>query len=212
MKKILFTLCIALIATSALAQDDTKGKTSFFKDIKYDFSFGMGTKVAGEPFNHNNSITLNFGVDAIKPILTSKNSKTELAGLVGIHLVNKGGTTSDDFMTLLDDDSHLGLLQLSVPIHAVGTYYFKKCSLYFETGPFIAFTVGCNDLEGLDSNPIDVGWGFVVGLRFKRFAISCGGDVSFLNIATYKDESVYGGFAGYLLDLHWYIGGKKKNK
>lgn len=83
--------------------------------------------------------------------------------------------------------SNFGLNQLSIPIHAGGTYNLNKCQLFFDLGPYFAFGLKGTDIEGLKTKAFDFGIGFNIGVKYKkRFGIGMGIDKGFTKIAEYE--------------------------
>jgi hypothetical protein len=212
MKKLLLSMCIALMGVGASAQ--TTEKLSFLKDVRFDLSVGYGTKVSNEVYTKA-AFTLHAGLDAIIPIKSFKDDKFTVSGLTGVHYVQKGGKISNDAMEFFDDRNSLSIHQLSIPFHAMGSVNFKKCSLFMDFGPYLAFRVGGDDQskevhdDMVESNTIDYGVGFNMGVRFKRFGLSVGWDIGLANMAKYTE---YGGDAFNLkgsamyMSLRWLLG------
>ncbi len=207
MKKMFLVLCIALSSVGAFAQNKLTDKISFFDGMKYDFSVGMGTRSASEPFD-NAVLSFNLGVDAIKPIKSFKNDKIDLSGFVGLHFVRKGGKQSTDIMDSYNADNKLNVSQLSVPIHVMGSYNLNKCSVFLDFGPYIAFGIGGSDFEELERSGVEFGLGGTVGARFSRLGVSFGLDGGLTSTAKYKGDKIK--CLGCYIDLRWYIGKKSK--
>ncbi len=84
-----------------------------------------------------------------------------------------------------------------------------------DFGPYLAFRVGGDDQskevhdDMVESNTIDYGVGFNMGVRFKRFGLSVGWDIGLANMAKYTE---YGGDAFNLkgsamyMSLRWLLG------
>lgn len=180
-------------AMAADANSSTESKLdnvkSFFSDVKYTLSVGMIGRYASYPFD-DNKLGLNIGVDAKKNIKSYLEDKVDVYGLVGLHFVQKGGRQSTDFMDILEAGNTFNLRQLSIPIHAGGTYNFKKWQLFLDLGPYMAFKLGGTDIEGLTTKAFDFGFGFNLGCKFKKkFGISLGMDKGFTKIADYEVTS-----------------------
>lgn len=179
MKKF-FIFAIAMLSAIAV-----KSQTSFFSDVKYDISVGLGTRVSNEPFDEAR-FGFHLGVDAKKAIKSFSEGKFDTFGMIGLHFVQKGGKQSNDFMEMLETGNSFSVNQLSIPIHGGITYNLKKGSLFLDLGPYLAFGIGGTDMEGFERKAIDFGIGFNLGYNFKKLAFSIGYDKGFTNIATYE--------------------------
>lgn len=188
---------------------------SFLSGVKYDVSVGLGTRVSNAPFD-NAMFGFNMGVDALKPIKSFANDKVDTYGLLGLHFVQKGGKQSTDFMEMMNDNNSFTVNQLSIPIHAGVRYNFKRCSFFFDLGPYLAFGVGgSNDVDGLERKVVDLGLGFNLGIKFKKFGISMGYDKGFMNIAQYTQFDELNGKSNlkgdaFYMNLRWTLGKKSK--
>lgn len=201
----LFSLCIV------------KAQESIFSNLYYKVDLGLGTRVTDIPFDQA-KFGFHLGVDAIKPIKSFCNDKVGTYGLVGLHLVQKGGKQSNDIMDFGSEGNSLSVNQLSIPIHAGATYNFKRCSLFFDFGPYLAFGIGGSNFDGLDRKAIDFGIGFNLGAQFKKFGFGIGYDKGFTNIAEYmvtssnnvgnlEEGKVYGLKGGaFYMNLSWTFG------
>lgn len=179
MKKF-FIFVIAFLSTTAV-----KSQTNFFSDVKYDISVGLGTRVSNEPFDEA-KFGFHLGADAKKTIKSFSKGKFDTFGMIGLHFVQKGGKQSTDFMEMLESGNSFSVNQLSIPIHGGIAYNFKKGSLFFDFGPYLAFGIGGTNMEGFERKAIDLGIGFNLGYKFKKFAFSIGYDKGFTNIGTYE--------------------------
>lgn len=185
-----------LTTTCSYAEGTLDNTKSFFSNVNYTVSVGLGTRTSNEPFD-NAKFGFTLGVDAKKNIKSYVNDKVDVYGLAGLHFVQKGGKQSNDFMNMGATGNSFNAPQLSIPLHAGGAYNFNKCQLYLDLGPYFAFGLGGTDLEGLQTKVFDFGLGFNLGIKFKkRFGLSMGVDKGFTKIAEYEvtDENNVTGF------------------
>lgn len=178
-KRFLLLSIVALFTTM-----NVNAQSHLLSDVKYDVSVGFGIRSSNAPFDVS-KFGFHIGVDAIKPIKSFANDKVDTYGLLGLHFVQKGGKQSSDFMDMMERDNSFTVNQLSIPIHAGAKYSFKRCSVFLDAGPYIAFGIGGSDMEGLERKVLDFGIGLNAGIKFKRFGISFGFDKGFTNIAQY---------------------------
>lgn len=214
MKKLLLLSAFILSTLFTNAQTTLSNAKSFLSDLQYTATVGILSRSSNEPFNKA-KVGFNIGVDAKKNIKSYMDDKLGIYGMTGLHLVQKGGKQSNNFMEMLEVGNSFSVTQFSIPIHAGGEYNWKKCSLFLDLGPYLAFGLGGSKFEGFDRKPIDFGLGFNVGVKFNRFAISAGLDKGFTKIGEYEiteenyiegykvgDKLSMKGYAVYF-NLHW---------
>lgn len=185
-KIVILSTILFFISAYTHAQNTLDNAKSFLKQFDYTVSVSLVSRSASNPFD-DAKLGFDIGIDAKKNIKSYLEDKVDVYGLVGLHYVKKGGKQSSDFMDLMSAGNDFGISQFSIPIHAGGTYNFKKCQLYLDLGPYLAFGFGGTDIEGLSTKCVDFGIGFNIGCKFKKkFGIGVGVDKGFTKIAEYE--------------------------
>ena len=202
MKKIILIMFAALLSANVASAQDFKG---FLSDVKYNLSVGLTITGCDKEYDQNR-LGWGLGLDAQKPILHYPNDASTIYGLAGLHLDKKGGKNTTDFMAMLeDDDAYLSATHLKIPVHAGFTYQFSKISLFIDLGPYFAFKVGDNTPQNVETSSMELGYGAMLGIKFKRFAFAFGSDQGLTNFATLtsgEDKTNMKNTTGHL-DLRW---------
>ena len=214
MKKLYFTLLLAAASFANLhAQSILSGVKSFFSDVEFDFSAGLGTTYLTEPYDEDHFSPLNFGLDVSKPILSfDKDKKWQLYGMTGVHWMINGGLQTHNAISLFgDEESTCTFGQAYIPLHVGFRRVFKKCSIFMDFGPNFAFTTDKEkDIEGLETKGFEFAIGGALGFRFKRFGLSLRVTKGLTDVVNYRDPGTFREYSmkssTYSACLHWIIG------
>lgn len=182
MKKTFVLMMVALSSLAASAQGGFKG---FISDMTIDLSVGLSWARCNKVFA-DQKLGFTAGLDFTKPISTFHGSPSTLYGLLGFHVVQKGGKISDNALDLRD----LLSTHIAIPLHVGYRYSFKKCSLFVHAGPYVSFKAGegsMNDsaLNSLSSTEFGVSGDF--GIKFRKFQLSYGLDFGLSKLGTAND-------------------------
>lgn len=182
MKKIISMMFAALLSVNVVSAQ------GLLSDVKYNLSVGMTVTHCDKEYDLNRT-GWGLGIDAQKPILHYPNAASTIYGLVGLHLDKKGGKNTNDFFAMLEDaDAYLSATHLKIPVHAGFTYQFSKISLFIDLGPYFAFKVGGDAPKNVETSSMELGYGAMLGIKFKRFALAMGTDNGLTNFATLTSD------------------------
>jgi len=186
MKKISL-IAILIIASISTNAQKLQGVKNFLRGFKYEIIAGFGETKLSVPFDKA-KFNYDIGVTARNEFKTFYDDKIGLYGITGLIFTSRAGKTDDDFETLLDIDRNVRISVLELPLHVGGEYKFRKCSLFADFGPNILFKLVDNDTRNLKTNGVAIGVGFMLGVRFKRFALGFGYDNDFTNIGKFTPD------------------------
>lgn len=206
MKRLFIVLLMALAVSTASAQGGFKG---FISDMTIDLSVGLSWARCNKVYD-SQKLGFTAGLDFTKPISTFHGSPSTLYGLLGFHVVQKGGKITDSAYDLRNMLSN----HIAIPLHVGYRYSFSKCSLFVHAGPYVSFKSGEGDdnrlpLQSLTSTEFGLSGDF--GIRFRKFQLSYGLDFGLSKIGTADDKN------GHLVNLKsntghvkltWSFGGK----
>lgn len=206
MKKLLSMVCICILfVTNANAESPVKKGMDFLSQFTYDVSVGIGFRASDSPFD-TQAFGFQAGVDVKKSLGLVKNPKVSTYAFAGLHLYTKGGSQSNLIDSGWDEDNTFNYSELAIPIHAGVSYKLKKVSLFIDLGPYVGFRIGGNEFDGLETKSFDFGGGANFGVKFRKVALSMGGNFGFIPIAKYKGDNLKAKSA--FISLVWSFGKK----
>ena len=192
---------------AALLSVNVASAQGLLSDVKFNLSVGLTTTTCDKEYDQA-KLGWGLGIDAQKPILHYPNDASTIYGLVGLHLDKKGGKNSSDFLALMDDNANILTTNLKVPVRAGFSYQFSKISLFIDLGPYIAFKVGGSAPIDVETSSVEIGYGAMMGIKFKRFALAFGSDQGLTNFATLTsdDDKINMKNSTGHIDLRWTLG------
>lgn len=205
MKKFILMLLVFPMVNIAAAQ----GTKNFFSDVKVNLSVGLSYSQCDKKFS-SQKFGISLAVDAQKPIAHFPNEASTIYGLVGLHFDQKGGKTSSDVSTIGNRSANISAGHIKIPVRGGFSYQFKKCSLFFDLGPYVSFMTNSEGENDINFSSTEFGIGSMLGIKFKRFAISFGVDRGLTNFATYRraGEEIKMINTTSHIDLRWTLGKK----
>lgn len=206
MKKFFSLICFCILfCSNAFAESPVKKGVDFLSQFTYDVSVGVGVRACDKVFD-TQAVGFQAGIDVKKDIKNFCDDKLVTYGLAGVHLLSKGGSKSNSIDAGWDRTNTFSYGEASIPLHAGVSYKLKKVRLFIDLGPSIGFKIGGNSFDGLETKSFDCGLGANFGVKFKKVALSFGGDFGLIPIAKYEGQDIKSTCANF--SLVWSFGKK----